>query len=70
MVIFSLNYKENCKSKQYNAIQCFFPIERQFFFFIENIAHRNKKKDNYSFRYKTSDSNSRIYFSLRSDKNK
>lgn len=22
----------------------FFPIERQFFFFIENTAHRNKKK--------------------------
>lgn len=50
----------------------FFPIERQVFFFIENTAHREKKKkkDNYSFRYKTSDSNSRIYFSLRSDKNK
>lgn len=49
----------------------FFPIERQFYFLIENTAHRNKKKkDNYSFRYKTSDSNSRIYFSLRSDKNK
>lgn len=52
---------------QYNV---FFPIKRQFFF-IENIAHRNKKKkDNYSFRFKTSDSNIRIYFSLRSDKNK
>lgn len=47
----------------------FFPIERVFFL-IENTAHRIKKKDNYSFRYKTSDSNSRIYFSLRSDKNK
>lgn len=47
----------------------FFPYWKTVFF-IENIAHRNKKKDNYSFRYKTSDSNSRIYFSLRSDKNK
>lgn len=53
-------------------MQCFFPIEKQISL-IGNHANKikiEKKNDYHSFRFKTSDSNSRIYFSLRSDKNK
>lgn len=68
MVIFLIMKKivNQNNTMQYNV---FFPIKRQFFL-LKTLHTELKKKDNYSFRFKTSDSNSRIYFSLRSDKNK
>lgn len=68
--VFLIMKKNRTRLKQYNTM--LFPYWKTNFIDRKPCKQNKnwKKNDYHSFRFKTSDSNSRIYFSLRSDKNK